>query len=271
MQYAPSAPSQREPHPLSRQLPHSPVNHDLYAFHSACKSNLREQILRLRYEVFCRECGFIWPDPSCEGIESDPFDACAVHFAATTMDNAVVGTVRLVQPISPGPFPFELHCDTFLNYAIPGRELCAEVSRLAVQKDHRRRPGDATTQTSPLLQLGKNCIDGAQLLMGMFREMYRYSVANGVCYWFAAMERSLARSLREMGFAFTSIGPPADYFGIVQPYVLDLQQVAAELVIKNPALAAWFGIAPGPSYDNRIRVPDVAFFSDSLLALAPSS
>lgn len=247
MQYAPSALTRRERHPLTRHAPHTLAHHDIYTFHSACKSDLREEIIRLRYEVFCRECGFAWPDHAGEDSESDPFDVFAIHFAATTMDNAVVGTVRLVQPISPSPFPFELHCSTSPHYQMPGRERCAEVSRLAVQKDHRRRPGDAIAprpcHSRRLLPHRKHRTDGARLLMGMFREMYRYSAANGVRYWFAAMERSLARSLREMGFAFMAIGPTAEYFGTVKPYVLDLQQVEAELANKNPALASWFGVA----------------------------
>lgn len=84
------------------------------------------------------------------------------------------------------------------------------------------------------------------LLLGMYREMYRYSRQNGIRYWYAAMERSLARSLEKMGFKFVPIGPQVDYYGPVTPHMADLDELIGRLRKENKFLAAWFNDEPIP-------------------------
>jgi N-acyl amino acid synthase of PEP-CTERM/exosortase system len=84
------------------------------------------------------------------------------------------------------------------------------------------------------------------LLLGMYREMYRYSRQNGIRYWYAAMERSLARSLEKMGFRFVPIGPQVDYYGPVTPHMADLDELLGRLKRENKFLAAWFNDEPIP-------------------------
>jgi N-acyl amino acid synthase of PEP-CTERM/exosortase system len=69
--------------------------------------------------------------------------------------------------------------------------------------------------------------------------MYKYSIEIGVRYWYAAMERSLARSLSRMGFCFQQIGLETDYYGIVAPYIADLRELEDRVGASNPALLAW--------------------------------
>jgi N-acyl amino acid synthase of PEP-CTERM/exosortase system len=69
--------------------------------------------------------------------------------------------------------------------------------------------------------------------------MYAYSLAHGTRYWYAAMERSLARALGQMSFTFTQIGPLTDYYGPVALYLGDLRQLEAQVGQHNPALMAW--------------------------------
>jgi N-acyl amino acid synthase of PEP-CTERM/exosortase system len=76
--------------------------------------------------------------------------------------------------------------------------------------------------------------------------MYRYSRKNGIRYWYAAMERSLARSLDKMGFRFVPIGPQVDYYGPVTPHMVDLDELNERLKQENRFLAAWFNDEPIP-------------------------
>jgi hypothetical protein len=80
----------------------------------------------------------------------------------------------------------------------------------------------------------------------MYREMYRHSRQNGIRYWYAAMERSLARSLDKMGFRFVPIGPQVDYYGPVTPHIADLDELLERLKRENKFLAAWFNDEPIP-------------------------
>ena len=227
-------------------------------------------IFKLRYDVYCVECAFLPQDVAIEGLESDDFDDCSTHFAAYTMDESLTGTVRLVHPHLPRPFPFELHCTTFPDFVMPPRAECGEISRLAVKRTHRRRRADSvlgipgfSTGDAPALSAAANRRDqiSPMLILGMYREMFRHSRTRGMRYWFAAMERSLARSLARVGFDFEPIGPQADYYGAVTPYVVDLNVLAERIGHNNPALAAWFCEKPfvfAYRHANHVRIhPDL--------------
>ena len=186
------------------------------------ESFILKEIYRLRYEVYCLECEYLQAKDFDEGLETDDYDDCSIHFAAYTLDRKIVGTVRLVQPGEAQGYPFEGHCKVFEDFAMPTRATAAEISRLVVRKTFRRRRGDSmegiskdfvdkgTTASIQPPTVEERRGNSPLLLLGMYREMYRHSRATGIRYWYAAMERSLARSLEKMGFKFLPIGPQVD-------------------------------------------------------------
>jgi N-acyl amino acid synthase of PEP-CTERM/exosortase system len=219
------------------------------------ESHVLRDIRKLRYDVYCLECAYLEAGEYDDGLEVDEYDGASIHFAAYTLDKRdIVGTVRLVQPGDDQVYPFQAHCPTFDHFVFPPREHCAEISRLVVRKTHRRRRGDSMEGISAEFQekgklseirakpmIGKEKRGNSPLLiLGLYREMYRYSRANGIRYWYAAMERSLARSLEKMGFKFVPIGPQTDYYGPVTPFMADLNELNARLQKENKFLAAWF-------------------------------
>ncbi|MES2316938.1 MAG: PEP-CTERM/exosortase system-associated acyltransferase [Pseudomonadota bacterium] len=222
------------------------------------ESFILKEIYRLRYEVYCLECAYLEAKDFDEGLESDDYDDCSIHFAAYTMDQNIVGTVRLVQPREGQLYPFESHCKVFDDFTLPPRANAAEISRLVVRKTFRRRRGDSMEGISkdfvdkgttasivpPTVQEKRG--NSPLLLLGMYREMYRHSRASGIRYWYAAMERSLARSLEKMGFKFLPIGPQVDYYGPVTPHMVDLNDLNERLRQDNKFLAAWFNDEPIP-------------------------
>ena len=233
------------------------ANRQIYrSYGSQPSAQVPADIFRLRHDIYCVECAFLSPDDYADGMEFDDYDDCAMHFAAYTMNETLIGTVRLVRPPNSSPFPFERHCTTFGDFTMPPRELCGEVSRLAVRRTHRRRRADSvigipglspaplTADMSPDAAIERREPSSPMLLLGMYREMYRHSRQGGVRYWFAAMERSLVWSLARMGFRFEPIGPVADYYGAVTPHMLDLSRLSEQLGASNPALAAWFDEKP---------------------------
>ena len=218
--------------------------------------NAPDDLFKLRYDVYCIERAYLKPDAAAGGLERDDYDDCATHFAAYADDGALVGTVRLVTPVAPREYPFERHCTLFTGFRRPPHSHCGEVSRLAVRRSHRRRRADCVAgipgftaapaegvEIAPELERRQS--SSPMLLLGMYREMYRHSRNHGVRFWFAAMERSLAHSLKKMGFQFEQIGPEADYYGKVTPYLLDLDTWIPGLGVTNPPLRAWFEEIPG--------------------------
>jgi N-acyl amino acid synthase of PEP-CTERM/exosortase system len=155
----------------------------------------------------------------------------------------------LVRPDAIGTFPFQNHCVELLQdvQLPPGLE-SAEISRLMVREDLRRRRGDLVTGVStgesgpkPAVELRDS---SPQILLSLYREMYAHSLRNGIRYWYAAMERSLARALVRMNFGFKQIGPATNYYGPVAPYVADLREFERRIGQCNPALLAWMQREP---------------------------
>ena len=239
-------------------------------YHGHAPDKIPSDIFKLRYAVYCLECAFLPHDDSFEGLEVDDFEDCSIHFAAYTMEELLTGTVRLVQPPAPCAFPFERYCTTFRDFVMPARAECGEVSRLAVKRTHRRRRADSMLGIPSFLaghnagpspkyspEIERHDRRSPMLLLGMYREMFRHSRTRGVRYWFAAMGRSLAHSLAKIGFHFEPIGPVADYYGAVTPYVTDLDVLVARLEQDNPALGAWFREKPlvfAGYHASRVRV-----------------
>ena len=227
--------------------------------HAAMDPALLMEIFRLRYEVYCLECHFLNPHDYEHGFETDRFDTRAFHVASLTLEGLLVGSIRLVLAEKNEQFLFQKYCPTFNGFTFPPGDQCAEISRLIVHADYRRRARDSFQGVTKKFQergyihnpdrpaantrhgeREERRSNNPQILLGMYREIYRFSRRNGIRYWFAAMERSLARILSSFGVNFTPIGPQADYYGEVMPYVANLDELESGLFKVNPFLAQWF-------------------------------
>jgi N-acyl amino acid synthase of PEP-CTERM/exosortase system len=256
------------------------INRKIFrSFHGSRTGEVPADIFKLRYQVYCLECAFLQPKHYLDEMELDDYDEFSTHFAAYTMDEHLVGSVRLVQPGEGKRYPFELHCNTFEQFEMPPREQVAEISRLVVKKSHRRRRADNVLDVPGILSDQPDAIElppeverrdrtSSMLLLGMYREMFRHSRQHGIRYWLAAMERSLVFALNKMGFRFSQIGPQANYYGAVTPYMLDLDELFEKLDSCNPVLAAWFHEKPlvfannGPSRLQVVRNTDLDLCAD---------
>lgn len=205
---------------------------------------LLNRVFELRFQVYCLECGFLPSANYPDRREIDEYDANSAHFCAFDLRDNLVGCVRLVRPDALQTFPFQRHCSALLEgVTLPAPSEAAEISRLMVSQDYRRRRGDilasVTIQEGPAIPAHEMRDNSPQILLSLYRQMYAFSLNNGIRYWYAAMERSLARALTRMNFGFRQIGPPTDYYGPVAPYLADLRELEALVGQSNPALLAW--------------------------------
>jgi len=203
-----------------------------------------QRAFELRYQVYCLERNFLSAEDYPGGAESDEYDANAAHFYAFNINRELVGYVRLVRPDSELPLPIQKHCTLSRDQAtLPAAGHSAEVSRLMVRSEYRRNRGDrlsgVTAEQNSGAFAGDKRHEAPQILLNLYRQMYVYSRNHGIRYWYAAMERPLARSLLHLKFAFRCVGPETNYYGPVAPYLADLRELEVQVGEHNPALLAW--------------------------------
>ena len=215
--------------------------------------------MELRYQVYCLECSFLRPDDYPDGSESDEHDDAAEHFFTYDQDDELVGYVRLVRPNAQERFPFQNHCTTFTDGAqLPAPTRAGEISRLILRADYRRLadlPGAAdgefnsrASRRPRLARAGNRRDEASNVILSLYRQVYQDSRSHGIDYWYAAMERRLARSMKRLNIAFKEIGPQTDYYGPVVPYLVNLREVESHAGARNPTLLAWLQQAASPSY-----------------------
>lgn len=202
-----------------------------------------ERASEMRYEVYCLECNFLLPEDYPDGVETDEHDETAAHFYAFDHEEQLVGYVRLVQPDTQARFPFQRHCNLSSGVELATPHEAAEISRLMVRRDYRRRQSGSlcgvTAQQNAAAFSGDRRHQAPGVLLNLYRQMYQYCLANNVRFWYAAMERTLARSLAQFGFHFVPIGPATDYYGPVAPYLADLRKLEEQVRQRDTSLLDW--------------------------------
>ena len=219
-----------------------------YSHHTAFLGTemLMGRAYELRFQTYCLERGFLPAQDYPNRQEKDSYDIHSEHFCAFNHQKDLVGYVRLVRSDERDSFPFQHHrLDLFDSADLPPASESGEISRLIVCQNYRRRRGDnmAGVSTEDVTHkksaTSERRVHSPQILLSLYRQMYACSLKQDIRYWYAAMEPSLARALSQMNFGFRQIGPPADYYGMVAPYVADLRDLEMRIQAKNPDLMDW--------------------------------
>jgi N-acyl amino acid synthase of PEP-CTERM/exosortase system len=192
----------------------------------------REQVHRLRYQIYCVEYPYENPSQFAGGLEHDEFDTHSVYRLIYDYHiEQAIGTVRLILPQHDCPthsFPIQRICRHPLVRNPDILKGAAEVSRFAISKSARspRHVGTHQTFSSSLLTI--------KLLKGVVQ----MSREQGISDLFAVMEPRLLRLLASrFAFHFNPIGPPVDYHGIRQPCHANLNRLLERTRREN--FAVW--------------------------------
>lgn len=213
-------------------------------------SDLLEKVYALRYQVYCIETGFENKDQFPDGRERDQFDDRAIHGLVVTRDSHwPLGTIRLVRPQGsrPGPqFPMELVYPNLLAsrgygpHDLPW-DTTAEISRFAISKAFKRRPGEPgsiTGVTEESLRAARvRARDERRryphIILGLFLSLARLSAQAGLTHWVAVMEYPLLRLIDRFGFKFEHIGKPIEFHGLRQPCVGCIEDMLSRIYYKR--------------------------------------
>ncbi|NOT11556.1 MAG: PEP-CTERM/exosortase system-associated acyltransferase [Methylococcaceae bacterium] len=208
-------------------------------YFSICLANtedLKKQVFKLRYDVYCAELGY---EKDCPiDCERDIFDEYSTHVLIKHKPSGLyAGCVRVVTPPSQNPnalLPFEANCSHSFNPQkvafLRDAEcvLVGEVSRLAVLSKFRLRAGDAKSPDG---------INPEKMSLEIeIEEGMRYFPFIAVSLYFAAtsivrqqhlkyavvmMDTRLARLLKRSGISFIQLGEIIDYHGLRALYYIE--------------------------------------------------
>ncbi len=188
---------------------------------------LLEEVLRLRYQVYCVENPLADPNSYTDCKEHDFYDTHSVHrLIRHKLTGIFVASVRLILP-NPDDwatsFPMEAYCgeffyrDTIPLKQIP-RESFAEVSRFLVSKKRERQIKDISVRN--MKRDGSDIVytkrDGQfcyLLLFGLFSAVVCMTIQYNTSYWYAGVEPAFHRLLKRFGIDFPQIGPLFEYHG----------------------------------------------------------
>ncbi len=224
----------------------------------------RREVYNLRFQIYCLETGFerredcdvLWENGQQVCLERDAWDRRSDHYLLRHRRSGIyAATVRLVLPDSldcAEPYPIETHCQ--LDQPVTGssaRRHLAEISRLAVSQEFKKRRGEVGT----LAGIGDRPEvyfepDERRVLphltVGLFAAIVRMTRDHDITVWYAVMESALQRLLRLFGIRFQPIGPDVDYHGLRRPCLARVEEVLPNIRKVNPPV--WDLITEGGKY-----------------------
>jgi N-acyl amino acid synthase of PEP-CTERM/exosortase system len=190
------------------------------------------EVFEVRYQVYCIDRPF--EDPNCfvDKREHDTYDPQSAHALIRHRTTGhSVAAVRLVMAgdnPEQAEFPMEGPCvhrmDQYAQKAVSDarREQVAEISRMAVSREFRRRLNEdkSVTGVSEIAsysdsEQGKRAVP--YISLGLFAAILQMSVKHGITHWMAVMEPAQLRLLKRFGVEFDHVGPILEYHGLRRP------------------------------------------------------
>jgi N-acyl amino acid synthase of PEP-CTERM/exosortase system len=230
----------------------------------ATTPDLLERAYRLRYQVYCVERGFIAPADHADGLETDAYDAHAVHsLLVHRASGATCGTVRLILPDAAHPassFPvYGLGPAAAAMRARLPHLTTAELSRFAISKDFRRRAGEGFyADFGEAGRLGVGYVERhllSHITYGLMRAVLVMSLGHNITHLCAVMPTALLRLAARFGLDFEPVGAPVEYYGLRQPCCAALGDLVAGVraARKDVWMAGTEGGRLVPSYTPLLR------------------
>jgi N-acyl amino acid synthase of PEP-CTERM/exosortase system len=208
----------------------------------------KDAAFHLRHSVYCEDLG--WEPTRSDAKETDDFDAHSLHCLVRSVASGhFVGYVRLVLARPENllhPLPFENTCaetldSSIIDLASVSREHIAEVSRLAIVGQYRRRRGEERNPGT----LQEDSFGNPEqprfpyLLIGLYMAVFALAERHGLKTLFLLVEPRLARHLNHVGIHNVQIGRGAEHRGLRIPAMMDVSQIIQNL---NPFLRSIFVI-----------------------------
>jgi N-acyl-L-homoserine lactone synthetase len=226
-------------------------------------------IYRLRYRIYCSEWGFEKPENYPDEMITDVYDKNSLQFAVKDDAQKIIGAISLILHSSEG-FPTEKYCELNLKRDPVPRESVAEISRLAIHRNYRRRaedkyiygpdeerrsigtfdfPSGYSNQRGSFRRAddryrnknSRNSNDAYserrrrnEVVCSLYKAVYKECKRRQITHWYAVMTKGVVMLLNKMGLTFDVIGDPVDYHGIRTPYLGDITKMEQNMMDTHP-------------------------------------
>ena len=228
--------------------------HEFFSIKIANTITLRNEVFRLRYEVYCEELGWENPDDFPNRLEQDIYDSASRHCLLVHKRSGLyAGTVRMVMThgttVDP-PIPLISHCaGKLFDGPLHPTELppgsYGEISRLALSRHFRRRASEDKSPDGhgePLFKWTQTERRRfPHIALGLYLGASAVGLADGASGVYAMMEPRLARHLRFAGIRFEQVGEPIEFRGLRAPYYISRRELFKHL--SKPLRKLLFAIA----------------------------
>jgi len=226
---------------LTKKIASMKVNHDAHniAEHFtqflepqvALNNALKEEAFKIRHNVYCEELAF--EDVKEGGQEKDEFDEQSIFsLIKHKPTDTYTSCVRLVRIQEEEQLlPIEKFClgsitNEELHPSRFNRSEIAEISRLAVKSDFRRRKTDkfkgsatGSIQENSYSEVELRCFPF--IAIGLYMAAATMAIDTGIKHAYVMMEPRLARSMKFVGIKFQQLGDPIEYHGLRAPYYIN--------------------------------------------------
>ncbi len=227
----------------------STIFNSVFNVQLATSPEVINKVFEVRYQVYCIDRHFEDPDCFADKREHDAYDPRSAHaLIRHRITGDSVAAVRLVMAgDSPehSDFPMEGPClhrmDQPAREAFAGarREQVAEISRMAVSREFRRRLNeDASTAGVSDLACYSDSENGRRAMpyisLGLFAGILQMSVRHGITHWMAIMEPAQLRLLKRFGVEFDHVGPVMEYHGRRRPAFTEAASLIEGIKKRRP-------------------------------------
>jgi N-acyl amino acid synthase of PEP-CTERM/exosortase system len=201
-------------------------------------NELKKEVYRIRYEVYCQELNYESTNRFPNQLETDIYDERSFHCLLKHRTSGVyAGCIRFVFPDpyqSEGSLPLNRVCSLDLDTSQLPPHSYGEVSRLAVIHQFRRRSGESETPGGLLFFDNQTQEEQEKrgfplIALSLYLAATCIGIEAGVERVLVLMEPKLARHLRYFGFVFTQIGDFVDFRGKRGPYQIMREEVENSL------------------------------------------
>ncbi|WP_417566847.1 PEP-CTERM/exosortase system-associated acyltransferase [Marinobacter sp.] len=219
------------------------------------------EVFKVRYQVYCIDRPF--EDPNCfaDKREHDAYDPRSAHaLIRHRITGDSVATVRLVMagdnPVQ-ADFPMEGPCIHRMSqqardaFAAASRGQIAEISRMAVSREFRRRLSeDESPSGASDFVCYSDSANGKRAMpyisLGLFAGILQMSIRHGITHWMAVMEPAQLRLLKRFGVEFDHVGPVLEYHGRRRPAFTEAASLIEGIRKRRPDV--WTLITEGGRY-----------------------